>query len=177
MAPRRRGLVPPKGTGGKGPLRTYECIIWYGRPTGRVVGDTIVLHPRWFVSLKINPQMHICIPLPPPPYPWGRPYPLCTHASQNGAWRLAVALRTLEMIMGAKIDDMSGLSWGRGPLAPLPKYCLCVYNMPGVSTIGRPRLLVPDRAYKLQTYKLQGPSPPFPKIVTWCLQHADIVYN
>ena len=32
VASRRRGLMPPEGTGGKGPLRTCVCITWHGSP-------------------------------------------------------------------------------------------------------------------------------------------------
>ena len=64
VATHRRGLVPPKGTGGNSLLRIWECVIWHGRPICRVVGDAIVLHPRRPVSLKIGPQIPILIPSP-----------------------------------------------------------------------------------------------------------------
>ena len=55
------GVALPEGTGGKGPLRAWQCIIRHGRPICRVVGDVIVLHPRRPVSLKISPQIQIQI--------------------------------------------------------------------------------------------------------------------
>ena len=59
-APRHRGLAPPEGTGGNGPLRACECIIWHGRPLCRAVGDAFVLYSR----RKIGPQIQIQIPIP-----------------------------------------------------------------------------------------------------------------
>ena len=68
---------------------------------------------------------------------------------------------------------------------------LRVYNMPTVSTISGPRLLVVHSVYKPQTdfpcvrvddgtgpfLGQRGPSAPFPNIGTSRLQHADGVYN
>ena len=69
------GLAPPEGTGGKGPLRTLECIIWHGRTICRAVRDTVVLHPRRPVSFKISPQnqIQIQIQFPPPPPSFSTP--------------------------------------------------------------------------------------------------------
>ena len=66
--PAGRGPTPQGASGargGKGPSRTWECIIWHGRLICRVVGDAIVLHPRRLVSLKIGPQIQIQSSFPP----------------------------------------------------------------------------------------------------------------
>ena len=78
---------------------------------------------------------------------------------------------------------------GRRP--PSQILALRVYNMPTVSTISRPRLLVVHSVYRPQTAlplyagkRWQrtvlgegGRRPPFPNIGTSRLQHADSVYN
>ena len=100
VAPRSQGLLPPGGTGGRGPLGPWEYIIWHGRPMCRVVGDAIVLLPKHAVSLKIGPQIQIQIPPLPPLLYGGTPtYFGAAHASsalcisQDGALRLTYVHR------------------------------------------------------------------------------------
>ena len=71
--------------------------------------------------------------------------------------------------MGAWVNDVSGPFFWKGPLALRPPsqiLSLGVYKMPTVSTISKPRLLVADCAYRLQTALVWGtgkcypPAPP-----------------
>ena len=60
---------------------------------------------------------------PYPPAPSPHPYlgaNSALRASQVGALRLMVALRALQMFMGARVNDMSALFFGRRLSAPFP---------------------------------------------------------
>ena len=65
----------PRAQGvGKGPPRALRMhLIWHGRLVCRVVGESVILHPRRPVSLKIGPQIQIHIPVPPPRTPLRTP--------------------------------------------------------------------------------------------------------
>ena len=58
--------------------------------------------------------------------------------------RLTCSLRSLETCTCARVNTIGRPFWE----GPLPKYWLCVYNMPTVNTISRPRLHVTDRVYR-----------------------------
>ena len=68
------------------------------------------------------PPPHLSPSYPPPPLTLG----LCMPVPRSAPHRKALcasqqpALRTLEMIMGARVNDMSGPFLGRSPSVPFP---------------------------------------------------------
>ena len=104
-------------------------------------------------------------PLPSPPHTSWPSVPVRRSAPHR------TALHALQMFMGAWVNDVSGLFFGRGPFQTLS---LRVYNMPTVSTISRPRLLGAGSVYRLQAAlvwcmgkRTYPPHPPLPSGLGW----------
>ena len=142
----------------EGPVKDPECASHMAWPAdmhscrGRHGAP-----PRRPVSLKIGPQIQIQITPYPTPTPTPTPPPL--PQGQFGAPRCtsrrfmphgsALRLTDVHGCLGKRPEWPVFLGWGLRP--PSQILSLRVYNMPTVSTIRRPRLLVANRVYKLQT--------------------------